>query len=257
MEAVVARSVQVLLALGGAYLIALWFTLIVWAFRDIETRSRSVITQIVSTLLVVLFFVPGLLLYMILRPKETLDVAFQRSLEEEYLLQDLEELPLCPTCQHYVSDDFQLCPHCQTQLRDACLACTRLVDLRWPICPYCAADQGRGVAAPPVVTPLAQPTPIAPAIAPEPTEQFERPAVAAMPSAPRPSDAAVALTVVGDAATAPLRLFDRRKTREMAQAATQNGNKHAVSNSFELDGNADQRVDAARTPATIGDRSVR
>ena len=140
-----ARSAQLLIALGGAYLLALWFVLIVWTFRDIETRSRSVVTQIFSTLLVVLFFLPGVLLYLILRPKATLDEAFQRSLEEEYLLQDLEELPLCQRCHRYVEDDFVLCPHCHAQLREPCVTCSRLVDLRWALCPYCAAVQhGRG-----------------------------------------------------------------------------------------------------------------
>jgi len=95
-----------------------------------------------STLLVVLFYFPGLLLYLILRPKETLDVAFQRSLEEEYLLQDLEELPHCPSCHRYVEDDYRLCPHCQTQLRESCGSCGRLVDLKWSLCPFCGAVQG-------------------------------------------------------------------------------------------------------------------
>src|SRR3954469_14402634 len=136
MESIAARALQVLAALGGAYLVALWFVLVIWTFRDIETRSRSVITQVFSTLLVVLFFVPGVLLYLILRPKETLDVAFQRSLEEEYLLQDLEELPLCRSCHRYVEDYYRLCPHCQTQLRESCGSCGRLVDLKWSLCPY-------------------------------------------------------------------------------------------------------------------------
>ena len=135
------RAAQVLVALAGAYLVVLWFALIVWTFRDIEGRSRSVFTQVFSTLLSVLFFVPGVLLYLLLRPKETLDVAFQRSLEEEYLLQDLEELPHCPSCHRYVEDDFVLCPHCHAQLREACGNCERLVDLRWPLCPYCGVVQ--------------------------------------------------------------------------------------------------------------------
>ena len=98
--------------------IAIWFALVAWTFRDIEARSRSVFTQVFSTLLVVLFFVPGLLLYLILRPKETLDQAFQRALEEEYLLQDLDDLPLCPGCQRAVDPEFVLCPHCQTRCAD-------------------------------------------------------------------------------------------------------------------------------------------
>ena len=132
-----ARGAQFFLAIGIAYLIALWFALVAWTFRDIESRSRSVFTQVFSTLLVVLFFVPGLLLYLILRPKETLDQVFQRALEEEYLLQDLDELPLCPGCQRSVDADFVICPHCQTSLRHACSSCSRLIDRRWAICPYC------------------------------------------------------------------------------------------------------------------------
>jgi hypothetical protein len=138
-----ARGAQFMLAVGIAYLIALWFSLVAWTFRDIEARSRSVFTQVFSTLLVVLFFVPGLLLYLILRPKETLDQAFQRALEEEYLLQDLDDLPLCPGCQRTVDPEFVLCPHCQTALRGPCPACSRLVDLRWDVCPYCSVPVDR------------------------------------------------------------------------------------------------------------------
>jgi RNA polymerase subunit RPABC4/transcription elongation factor Spt4 len=141
LESFIARALQVLLALGGAYLIATWFVLIVWTFRDIESRSKNVVTQVFSTLLSVFFWIPGVLLYMILRPKETLDEAYQRSLEEEYLLQDLQELPLCPTCSHFVHDDWQLCPHCNTQLKEPCHNCGKLVDLRWDICPYCGEEQ--------------------------------------------------------------------------------------------------------------------
>ncbi|HEX7101305.1 MAG TPA: zinc ribbon domain-containing protein [Nitrolancea sp.] len=141
MEEAIARGIQLLVALGGAYLLALWFALIVWTFQDIQLRSRSVVAQIFSTLVVVLFFVPGVFIYMILRPRDTLDEAFQRSLEEEYLLQDLDELLLCPTCQHQVEADFVFCPHCRGALRGACVSCERLIDLRWDICPYCGEEQ--------------------------------------------------------------------------------------------------------------------
>ena len=139
-EEIIARAFQVLLALTGAYTVALWFALIVWTFRDIESRSRSVIAQIFSTLVVVLFFLPGVLIYLILRPKETLDDAFGRSLEEEYLLQDLEDLNLCATCRRPVREDFVVCPHCYTELRRDCPVCAQLVDLEWALCPYCTAD---------------------------------------------------------------------------------------------------------------------
>jgi RNA polymerase subunit RPABC4/transcription elongation factor Spt4 len=140
-ESLLARSVQIFVALLGAYVVVLWFVSIVWTYRDIEARSRNIFTQISATLLAMLFPFMGIPLYLVLRPKETLDAAYQKSLEEEYLLQDLEELPLCPTCQRFVADDFIICPHCQTRLREACPSCGRLVDLRWALCPYCGAER--------------------------------------------------------------------------------------------------------------------
>lgn len=144
-EALIARIFQLFLALAGAYMLALWFALVVWTYRDITSRSTNAFTQIFSTLVVVLFFVPGALIYLILRPRETLDEAFQRSMEEEYLLQDLDDYPLCPACRRAVRDDFVFCPHCTSELRHACATCHRLVDIRWEVCPYCGSDQSLDV----------------------------------------------------------------------------------------------------------------
>lgn len=253
MEAVVARGIQVLIALGGAYAIALWFVLVVWAYRDIETRSRSVVTQVFSTLLVVLFYVPGVLLYLILRPKATLDEAYQHSLEEEYLLQDLEELPLCPSCQRYVEDDFVLCPHCHAKLREACASCGRLVDLRWPICPYCGATQdGEGATeAEPVEVPAArwvspavrrrkrarperQPVePVAPATVAEPEPAPEVAAESTPESAPTPiapaaeEPAAASEPVAAVLGNGLVRSFERFRSRGTARARA-NGSEHST-----------------------------
>lgn len=162
MEALIARSIQILIALGGAYILTLWFAIVVWTFQDIQARSRSVVAQIFSTLVVLIFSIPGLLIYMVLRPRYTLDDAFQRSLEEEYLMQDLEELPLCPGCQQYVEDDWVFCPNCRTELRDNCIACDQLIDLRWEICPFCGTEQYEDedeTLGAPVMQPVLAPTP--------------------------------------------------------------------------------------------------
>lgn len=226
MESVIARGIQILLAFGGAYLVALWFVLIVWTFRDIETRSKSVVTQVFSTLLVVLFFLPGVLLYLILRPKETLDIAFQRTLEEEYLLQDLEELPVCSSCQHYIEDDFMICPNCQSRLRDHCPACARLVDLRWAICPYCETDQSRTT-----VEIDRVPEPAARWIAPTALHRRmltrEGRSVAELePPGARVPEALTATRTqesqIAPPTQPPVRLFDRRKTREAAALLARN-----------------------------------
>jgi len=135
-----ASGAKLIIALGLAYFAALWFALIVWTYRDVEQRTRSVITQIFATLLSVLFFVPGALLYLVLRPRDTLDEAFQRSLEEEYLLQDLEDLPRCHSCHRAIESDWVICPACHTELRHECPTCAHLVRVTWDICPYCATE---------------------------------------------------------------------------------------------------------------------
>lgn len=136
----IAAGAKLIIAIGLAYAAALWFALIVWTYRDIEQRSRSVITQIFATLLVVLFSVPGAILYLVLRPRDTLDEAFQRSLEEEYLLQDLEDLPRCHSCHRAIESDWIICPTCHTELRHECPNCAHLVRVTWDICPYCATE---------------------------------------------------------------------------------------------------------------------
>ncbi len=134
--------IQIALALVGAYAAAFWFCLVVWTFRDIQKRSRDVLVQVLATTLVLLFNVPGLILYTILRPPETLAEAYARSLEEESLIQDIEERQACPGCKRRVQADFVVCPTCRAQLKRPCAQCGRLLQLGWHICPYCGIDVG-------------------------------------------------------------------------------------------------------------------
>jgi RNA polymerase subunit RPABC4/transcription elongation factor Spt4 len=132
-------------ALLAAFLTATWIGAVIWAFRDIRSRSRDIFAQVLATLMVLVFFplfpVPGLLLYLILRPRETLSEVYERSLEEEVLLQGIEERLACPGCNRRIEDAFMICPTCHTRLKKACPSCGRLLHLRWNICPYCGAVQ--------------------------------------------------------------------------------------------------------------------
>jgi RNA polymerase subunit RPABC4/transcription elongation factor Spt4 len=128
----------VLTAFGGAFLAALWISLVIWTYRDIRARSRDSLVQILAALLVAVLNIPGLLVYLILRPPRTLEEEYQRTLEEEALLQALEDLPLCPGCERRVHEDWQVCPNCHTKLKKTCHNCGKLMELPWNICPYCA-----------------------------------------------------------------------------------------------------------------------
>jgi RNA polymerase subunit RPABC4/transcription elongation factor Spt4 len=130
---------QIFLAFSAAFLIALWVSMIIWTFRDVRSRSRDVFAILLATLMVVVFGLLGLLLYLLLRPRETLAEIYERSLEEEALLQDLEERVVCPGCRRKTEEEWQVCPDCHTILKKTCLNCGQLLHLRWNICPYCAS----------------------------------------------------------------------------------------------------------------------
>lgn len=127
-----------LTAIAAGFLAALWLSLAVWTFRDIRRRARDPFTRILAVLLVLLLFLPGLLLYLILRPSITLEEEYQHTLEEEALLQNIEDTPLCPGCNRRIQSDWMVCPSCHTLLKKRCPNCSKLMELPWNLCPYCA-----------------------------------------------------------------------------------------------------------------------
>ena len=127
----------IVIAFMGAFLAALWLSMVVWTFRDIRSRTRDIFAQILAALVVAILNLPGLLIYYILRPPETLAEAYTRSLEEEALLQGIEETDVCPGCGQRVMPEYVVCPTCHTKLKKTCLHCNRAMHLRWTVCPYC------------------------------------------------------------------------------------------------------------------------
>ena len=134
----IGTALQTVVAVFGAFLEAYWIALVIWTFRDMRVRTRDILATLLASLLVLLFGPVGLGLYLLLRPRDTLAERYERMLEEEALLRDMEEQPVCSSCQHKIQPDWMLCPHCTAQLRRPCASCGRLLDMSWQICPYCA-----------------------------------------------------------------------------------------------------------------------
>ena len=75
---------------AGAVIAATWLGLILWTWRDIRQRSRDPLAPIAASLMVAVLGLFGIIIYVLLRPPETLAEAYERSLEEEALLQNIE-----------------------------------------------------------------------------------------------------------------------------------------------------------------------
>lgn len=137
----ISNFILILSGFGGAFIAALWLSLVIWTYRDIKSRARDNLINILATLIVALLSLPGLLIYLVLRPQLTLEEEYQRSLEEEALLQAVENQSLCPGCERNIKEDWQICPNCHTRLKKRCLHCDKLMDLPWNVCPYCGAPE--------------------------------------------------------------------------------------------------------------------
>jgi len=138
----------------GVWALLLWLSIIVWVYRDIRDRTHDLGLQVLAVFVVMMFFpgfnVPGLALYMMLRPRETLEETYARSLEEEALLREIGDEGMCPSCRRFVERAWRICPFCATQLKDVCAKCEQLLSFNWVTCPFCATTRrGYGTTAAP------------------------------------------------------------------------------------------------------------
>jgi RNA polymerase subunit RPABC4/transcription elongation factor Spt4 len=147
----------------------------------------------VAVLLVLIFFLPGHWVYLIVRPRYTLTELYERSLEEEALLQELEDQKACPTCKRRVLDDYLICPSCRTQLKEPCRQCSRPLSYAWVACPYCGLEkpprEGFG------------PRPVR---APQPRQQATQPPQPRPQPAPQPRPAPMAAQPVSQSVPRPM-----------------------------------------------------
>ena len=81
--AFLSNLILVLTGFGGAFLAALWISLVIWTYRDIRTRARDPSGANARDLLVAVLNLPGVLVYLILRPPRTLEEEYQRTLKKK------------------------------------------------------------------------------------------------------------------------------------------------------------------------------
>lgn len=113
--------------------------LVFWTWRDAERRGAM---SWFWALVVLLFNVPGWIVYMVVRPPESLADARERELEIRAREAELQRrFPSCPACLKPVEDDYLICPSCMKKLKKECISCGKALKLDWTVCPYCKTKQ--------------------------------------------------------------------------------------------------------------------
>jgi hypothetical protein len=133
----ISKLIVILTAWGAAFVVALWLALIFWTYRDIRQRTQDNMLRVLSILAVAVLFLPGIVIYLILRPPLTIDQEYQYTLEEEALLRSIESAHNCPGCGRRVENKWLVCPDCHTRLKKLCHQCGSPIELHWNLCPIC------------------------------------------------------------------------------------------------------------------------
>jgi RNA polymerase subunit RPABC4/transcription elongation factor Spt4 len=137
-------AVQISARLIFVYIVILWIASAYWAFRDMQQRSDNAILPYLVAAGIILFtpflFVFAVIVYRIVRPHEKIGEVWERNLAEEALLNEVESIHHCPTCERRVDEEWIICPSCRTRLNRVCPNCSRLVGLDWSLCAWCGKD---------------------------------------------------------------------------------------------------------------------
>ncbi len=147
------------------YIILIWLASAFWAYRDMRLRSASAITPYVAAATIIIFtpifFLFGLLIYRIVRPKETIAEVNERALAEEAMLAEVATHAQCANCSRPVHEDWIICPTCRNRLRRVCPNCEHLIELDWTLCAWCGKDFERAdtPGTTPAFMPSARPAP--------------------------------------------------------------------------------------------------
>ncbi len=153
------QYVQVAIQAIIVYIILVWLLTAFWAFRDMQHRTTNPVAPYLAAGLIVAFtpflFLFAVLLYRIIRPRETISESNERALAEEAILAEIESRPHCANCSRAVEEEWIICPTCRNRLRRVCPNCSRLVELDWTLCAWCGKDFER----PEVVAPAYMPGP--------------------------------------------------------------------------------------------------
>jgi RNA polymerase subunit RPABC4/transcription elongation factor Spt4 len=126
------------------YIVLIWLASAYWAYRDMRLRSASAITPYVAAATIIvftpIFFLFGLLIYRIVRPKETIAEVNERALAEEAMMAEVASHSQCANCSRPVHEDWIICPTCRNRLRRVCPNCEHLIELDWTLCAWCGKD---------------------------------------------------------------------------------------------------------------------
>lgn len=114
-----------------------WIVVLDWVWLDAGERTGNKTARIIYLLLVLFLNVFGWIIYLIIRPSQTIEQIYWGDLERRYLKYETAELGDCPKCGTQLYPGYVYCPKCGLELKVKCSGCDLYIDKSSEYCPFC------------------------------------------------------------------------------------------------------------------------
>ena len=114
-----------------------WLVIIGWVWIDSSERTSDKNRRFIYVFLVIILNIPGLIIYLIVRPSETIEEIYWADLERRYIKFETAELGDCPKCGHQLYPGYVFCTNCGYEIKKRCPKCNVLVDKDHKFCEFC------------------------------------------------------------------------------------------------------------------------
>lgn len=118
-----------------------WIVVLYWVWLDSGDRTSNKWARAGFVLLSFLLFIPGLIIYLLIRPPQTIEEIYWADLERRYLKYETAELGDCPRCGTQLFPGFTYCPTCRLVLKVKCPNCEVEMDKHYKYCPSCGYER--------------------------------------------------------------------------------------------------------------------
>ena len=124
----------------GVIILLFWLVIIGWVWIDSGERTSKTSIRVVYLLLVIFLNIPGLIIYLIVRPSETIEQIYWADLERRYLKYETAELGDCPKCGHQLLPGYVHCSNCGNEIKRKCPKCGVLINKDHKFCENCGTQ---------------------------------------------------------------------------------------------------------------------
>jgi len=136
---------QIVWKLLAVAFVIFWIVVLDWVWLDAGERTSNKTARIIYLLLVLIFNVFGWIMYLILRPSQTVEQIYWADLERRYLKYETSELGDCVKCGTQLYPGYTFCPNCGLDIKIKCESCNVYIEKNNEYCPYCGVKAKKDV----------------------------------------------------------------------------------------------------------------